>query len=59
MTSSPVDIAICMGSQSDWATMKEAAIILDELGISYEARIIAHLTDCRILPRGQLMLAFR
>lgn len=49
MTSSPVDIAICMGSQSDWATMKEAAIILDELGISYEARIIsAHRTPDRL-----------
>ncbi len=35
-----VDVGIIMGSQSDWATMKEAAAILDELGIGYEAKIV-------------------
>ena len=30
-----------MGSQSDWPTMKRAAELLDELGISYEARIVS------------------
>ena len=40
-----IDVGIIMGSQSDWATMKEAAAILDELGISYEAKIVsAHRT---------------
>lgn len=34
-----------MGSQSDWSTMKEAASILEELHISYEAKIVsAHRT---------------
>jgi 5-(carboxyamino)imidazole ribonucleotide mutase len=41
-------IAIIMGSQSDWATMKHAADTLDALGIGYEAKIIsAHRTPER------------
>ena len=27
-------IAICMGSQSDWRTMKDAANMLDDLGVA-------------------------
>ena len=43
------DVAIIMGSQSDWPTMKHAAETLDELGISYEARIVsAHRTPERM-----------
>ena len=30
-----------MGSQSDWPTMREAAAILNELGIGYQARIVS------------------
>ena len=42
-------VAIIMGSQSDWPTMKRAAAILDELGISYDARIVsAHRTPDRL-----------
>ncbi|EFO31468.1 phosphoribosylaminoimidazole carboxylase, catalytic subunit [Roseibium sp. TrichSKD4] len=42
-------IAIIMGSQSDWPTMKHAADTLDELGIAYDARIIsAHRTPERM-----------
>lgn len=38
-----------MGSQSDWPTMKEAAVILDALGVVYETRIIsAHRTPDRM-----------
>lgn len=34
-----------MGSRSDWETMEEACVILDELGVSYERRIVsAHRT---------------
>jgi len=47
MASKPV--AIIMGSQSDWATMKHAAKILDALQIGYEARIVsAHRTPKRL-----------
>ena len=44
------DIAIVMGSQSDWATMKNAADILDTLEISYSAKIVsAHRTPDRLV----------
>jgi 5-(carboxyamino)imidazole ribonucleotide mutase len=47
MASKPV--AIIMGSQSDWATMKHAAKTLDALKIGYEARIVsAHRTPKRL-----------
>ena len=50
----PVEIGIIMGSQSDWATMKEAALVLDELGLAYEARIIsAHRTPDRLWDYGR------
>lgn len=42
-------VAIIMGSQSDWATMKHAADVLDALDIAYEARIVsAHRTPDRL-----------
>jgi 5-(carboxyamino)imidazole ribonucleotide mutase len=41
-------VAIIMGSQSDWQTMKHAADTLDALGIGYEAKIVsAHRTPER------------
>ncbi|EKE69674.1 MULTISPECIES: 5-(carboxyamino)imidazole ribonucleotide mutase [Roseobacteraceae] len=49
-----VDVGIIMGSQSDWPTMKRAAEILDELGISYEAKIVsAHRTPDRLWSYGK------
>ncbi|MEO9527361.1 5-(carboxyamino)imidazole ribonucleotide mutase [Roseibium sp.] len=43
------DVAILMGSQSDWPTMKHAADTLAQLGIGYEARIVsAHRTPDRM-----------
>ena len=33
------EVAILMGSQSDWKVMKRAEIVLGELGISSEAKI--------------------
>lgn len=48
MSTSP-PIAIVMGSQSDWPTMRMAAETLDNLKIDYEARIIsAHRTPKRM-----------
>lgn len=42
-------VAIIMGSQSDWPTMKCAADVLDELGVAYDARIVsAHRTPERM-----------
>lgn len=42
-------VGIIMGSQSDWATMKVAADMLDEFGIAYESKIVsAHRTPQRL-----------
>ncbi|HEY0276038.1 MAG TPA: 5-(carboxyamino)imidazole ribonucleotide mutase [Paenirhodobacter sp.] len=49
-----VKVGIIMGSQSDWATMREAAKILDELGIGYETKIVsAHRTPDRLWSYGK------
>lgn len=49
-----VTIGIIMGSQSDWPTMREAASILDELGLCYETRIVsAHRTPDRLWSYGR------
>ena len=51
---SDIQIGIIMGSQSDWPTLREAAVILDELGLSYEARIVsAHRTPDRLWEYGR------
>ncbi len=42
-------VAIIMGSQSDWPTMKHAAATLEELGVAHEPRIVsAHRTPERL-----------
>jgi 5-(carboxyamino)imidazole ribonucleotide mutase len=47
-------VAIVMGSQSDWATMKCAADVLDELGVEHETRIVsAHRTPDRMFAFGK------
>ncbi len=49
-----IEIGIIMGSQSDWPTMKEAALVLDELGLAYETRIVsAHRTPDRLWDYGK------
>ena len=49
-----VDVGIIMGSQSDWPTMKEATLILDALGVTYEAKIVsAHRTPDRLWDYGK------
>ena len=46
-------VGIVMGSQSDWATMKSSAAVLDELGITYETKIVsAHRTPERLRSYG-------
>ena len=38
-------IGVIMGSQSDWPTMKEACLVLDDFGIAYERWVVsAHRT---------------
>ncbi|WP_317055809.1 5-(carboxyamino)imidazole ribonucleotide mutase [Roseovarius rhodophyticola] len=49
-----INVGIIMGSQSDWATMKHAADILDELGVAYETKIVsAHRTPDRLWDYGK------
>ncbi len=49
-----IEIGIIMGSQSDWPTMKEAAEVLDELGVPHEIRIVsAHRTPDRLWEYGK------
>ncbi len=50
MTKSATPVAIIMGSQSDWATMRHAAETLDALDVGYQARIVsAHRTPDRLV----------
>ncbi|THF57452.1 5-(carboxyamino)imidazole ribonucleotide mutase [Ollibium composti] len=49
MTDQRADVAIIMGSQSDWATMRHAAETLDLLGVSHKSLIVsAHRTPERL-----------
>ena len=49
MTQASPPVAIIMGSQSDWATMRHAAETLEALGVAFEARIVsAHRTPERL-----------
>ena len=55
-------VAIIMGSQSDWATMKHAADTLDALGVGCDARIVsAHRTPDRLFAfaKGAKAAGFR
>jgi len=55
-------VAIIMGSQSDWATMRHAAETLEALGVAYEARIVsAHRTPERLyaFARGAKAAGFK
>ena len=46
-------VGIIMGSQSDWSIMKESSVILDELSVSYETKIVsAHRTPDRLWEYG-------
>ena len=49
MAGSAPDVAIIMGSQSDWATMRHAAETLQALGIAHDSLIVsAHRTPQRL-----------
>ena len=40
-----IEVGIIMGSRSDWETMRHASETLDELGVSYEVKVVsAHRT---------------
>lgn len=46
----PAPVAIVMGSQSDWPTLRHAAAALESLGVAYTAKIVsAHRTPKRMV----------
>ena len=50
MTAETKPVAVIMGSQSDWETMRHATQTLDALGVGYDARIVsAHRTPDRMV----------
>jgi 5-(carboxyamino)imidazole ribonucleotide mutase len=50
MVEQPPPVAILMGSQSDWATLRHAADTLDALAIDHDDRIVsAHRTPDRLV----------
>lgn len=56
------DVAIIMGSQSDWPTMRHAAETLETLGIGFDTRIVsAHRTPERLydFARGARQAGFK
>ena len=62
MASGAHPVAIIMGSQSDWETMRHAAQTLDALGVGHEARIVsAHRTPDRLVAfaKGAKAAGFR
>lgn len=53
-----IKVGIIMGSQSDWPTLREAADILDQLGVGYEAKIVsAHRTPDRLWDYGKTAIS--
>jgi len=49
MKRKPADVAVIMGSQSDWETLRHAAEALEALQISHDVRIVsAHRTPDRL-----------
>jgi 5-(carboxyamino)imidazole ribonucleotide mutase len=49
-TGGTAPVAIIMGSQSDWATMRHAAATLEALGVGHDVRIVsAHRTPDRLV----------
>jgi 5-(carboxyamino)imidazole ribonucleotide mutase len=60
--SGPVPVAIIMGSNSDWTTMRHAAETLEALGVGFVARIVsAHRTPERLydFARGAQAAGFK
>jgi len=50
---SPI-VGVVMGSDSDWATMKGAADVLDDFGVPYEAKVVsAHRTPDRMFAYAE------
>jgi len=52
-----IDVGVVMGSRSDWDTMRAATEALDELGVSYEVRVVsAHRTPDQLFEYAESAL---
>jgi 5-(carboxyamino)imidazole ribonucleotide mutase len=46
-------VGVVMGSDSDWPVMQDAAQVLDDFGIPYEAEVVsAHRTPRKLVTYG-------
>lgn len=53
-TSGAPRVGLVMGSDSDWPTMEAAALVLDDLGVAYEADVVsAHRMPTEMIAYGQ------
>jgi 5-(carboxyamino)imidazole ribonucleotide mutase len=62
MSAGKAQVAIIMGSRSDWPTMKAAADVLESLGVAYEAKVVsAHRTPDRmyVFAKGAKAAGFK
>ena len=49
-----VEVGLVMGSDSDWPVMEQAALVLDELGVGYEADVVsAHRMPTEMIEYGR------
>src|SRR6201986_954629 len=54
LSTDAAQVAIIMGSDSDWPTMKAAAESLDRFGIDYEVEVVsAHRTPDKMMAFGK------
>ena len=54
MSTPPPLVGIIMGSQSDWETMRHAAAMLTQFGVSHECQVVsAHRTPQRMVEYAQ------
>lgn len=50
----PPVVGLIMGSHSDWLTMREAALLLEEFGVPHEVKIVsAHRTPKRMIDYAE------
>jgi 5-(carboxyamino)imidazole ribonucleotide mutase len=55
MSSTAPLVGVIMGSSSDWETMQHACALLDELGLSHEAKVVsAHRTPTWLAEYSQV-----
>jgi 5-(carboxyamino)imidazole ribonucleotide mutase len=52
-------VAIVMGSKSDWPTMQQAAIMLKNLGVDFDAKVVSAHRTPKLLTEGAADLGYQ